>query len=467
MTLYHIPTVYLIIGILYLILPLMVWLVLINQPSRVTSLWCVGGEILGIGLVMVGLREHVPAWVSYAFANGLMWMGGAIQVIALRRALDQGMALKQTTLFITIGLFIFEYFRVVLEDAILRFTWSTLIFTAIFSYIGYLSWRIAQFHQLKSARWLTAVYGLTAFIMFVRMERVQLGLIEPDVISQGIDSALTVITGLLISTLGNFAFVGVFLERANLAEMKATDQRARQEESVRLGEQIAQLERQRTLGTMSASFAHELSQPLTAILMDAQAIKTSMSSLQPDPQEILESIEEIENSTYRTVKLLERIRNFIRPAQSDYEYIDFKTLLDDVAQLLTYEIRKLKIHFEFDVETLPCLVHGDRVQLSQIVLNVYRNAMQAMESSAEKKIFVSLEHSDHRVVLRVRDTGPGIAPDLMCMVEQPFFTSKEDGLGVGLSISSAIAEMHSGNLTISNAVDGGAIVELSLPSTIL
>ena len=112
------------------------------------------------------------------------------------------------------------------------------------------------------------------------------------------------------------------------------------------------------------------------------------------------------------------------------------------------------------------MVHGDRIQLSQIVLNVYRNAMQAMEFSQEKKIYVSLEHSQSRVILRVRDTGPGVAADLKSMVGQPFFTSKEDGLGVGLSISIAIAEMHSGSLTISNAVDGGAIVELSLPSTV-
>jgi C4-dicarboxylate-specific signal transduction histidine kinase len=90
--------------------------------------------------------------------------------------------------------------------------------------------------------------------------------------------------------------------------------------------------------------------------------------------------------------------------------------------------------------------------------------MQAMETSAQKMIFVSLEHMEDRVVLRVRDTGPGVPADLKSLVGQPFVTSKEGGLGVGFSISSAIAEMHSGSLTISNAVDGGAIVELSLPA---
>jgi C4-dicarboxylate-specific signal transduction histidine kinase len=216
---------------------------------------------------------------------------------------------------------------------------------------------------------------------------------------------------------------------------------------------------------MSASFAHELSQPLTAILMDAQAIKTSVTLAESNSsKEILESVEEIEKSTYRTVKLVERIRNFIRPARTDYEYVDLKTLLQDVAQLLAYQIRIQKIDFDFDLDTSPCVVHGDRIQLSQIVLNVYRNAMEAMENRTDKKIHVTLARVDGHVVLCVRDNGPGISADLTSSVGQPFVTSKEHGLGLGLSISTTIAEMHGGSLAISNATEGGAIVELRLPA---
>ena len=465
MTVYHIPTVYLIIGILYLILPLTVWALLFNQPSRALTLWCSGGLLFGVALALVGLRSQLPAWLTYTVANGLMWSAVLMQVLALRRALEQDLALMRAALLIMIGLLGFEYFRVVLQNSVLRFSWSTLIFTGLFSYISYLSWRIAAVNQWKSAKWLSVVYAITAITMLARTTIVLLGFTEPDVVASGVDSVLTVFTGLLISILGNFAFVGMFLERSTQERMKAIAERARQEESARLGDQIAQLERQRTLGTMSASFAHELSQPLTAILMDAQAIKISVASGESNSKEVLESIEEIENSTQRTVQLVERIRNFIRPAQTDYEWVDFKNLLDDVAQLLAYEIRKQKVKFELDVDAAQCWVYGDRVQLSQIVLNVYRNAMQAMEPNASKKIFVSLENSDERVVLRVRDTGPGVSAEMKPVVGEPFVTSKEDGLGVGLSISKTIAEMHSGSLTISNAVDGGAIVELNLPTT--
>jgi signal transduction histidine kinase len=464
MAVLHIPTVYLVIGSLYLLLPLTVLMVLHKQRSRAASFWCLGGEVLGIGLLLIGLRAQLVPWVSYTLANGLMWSGILLQALALRHTLAHDWVFKRSAVGVIACLCVFEFFRTILQDHYLRFAWSMLVFISVFVYISYLAWCIYSKHQLKSAKWLCVVYAITAIAMFVRMERVLMGLAEPDVVAHGVDSVLTVVTGFLISILGNFAFIGMFIERATQSEIKAVTARAQQEESARFGTQVAHLERQRTLGAMSASFAHELSQPLTAILMDAQTIKASLISGDSGTQEILESIQEIENSTYRTAKLVERIRNFIRPAKSDYEAIDLKILLHDVSQLLAYEIKTQHVHFELDLDATKCLVFGDRVQLSQIVLNVYRNAIQAMCNSTTKTIYVSLEQLGDRVVLRVRDSGPGIAESIKDLVGQPFVTSKEDGLGVGLSISKTIAQMHGGSLHISNAKHGGAIVELNLPA---
>jgi len=99
-------------------------------------------------------------------------------------------------------------------------------------------------------------------------------------------------------------------------------------------------------------------------------------------------------------------------------------------------------------------------------LNVYRNAMQAMQGQSDKNIFVTLAREGHAVALRIQDSGPGLTEAIKLTVGQSFVTSKEDGLGVGLSISRAIAEMHGGRLTITNAVGGGALVELNLPSSL-
>lgn len=464
MTVYHIPTVYLVLSFLYILLPIAVWLALNNQKSKTIFLWCAGGELLAIGLLLIGLRASVPSWVSYTLANGLSWMAILIQAMALQRVLKQPLRMVYTGVAVIAWLLVFEYFRLVLQNSHLRFGWALVFFIGAFAFISYLAKRVSVIHGLKNARLLSLVYGAASIVLFVRVLRLVFGFTEPDAAAQGADSFLIVASGVLVSVLGNFTFVGVFIERATNREMLATTARVRQEESARLGEQIAQLERQRTLGAMSYSFAHELSQPLTAILMDTHAIKSSLSANQLDINEIKESIEEVERSANRTVQLVERIRNFIRPTQGDYEDVDMKVLVHDVRLLLSHDIRNQNVQFEWDFGEDACLVRGDKIQLSQIVLNVYRNAIQAMAGAEVRKISVSLEREDQRVILHVHDSGTGLDDIVKDQVGQPFVTTKREGLGVGLSISKTIAEMHLGSLTITNAVDGGALVELNLPA---
>jgi signal transduction histidine kinase len=397
-------------------------------------------------------------------ANGLSWIAILIQAMALQRVLNLPLRMAYTGAAVIAWLLVFEYFRLVLQNSHLRFGWALVFFIGAFAFISYLAKRVSVIHGLKNARLLSLVYGAASFVLFVRVLRLVFGFTEPDAAAQAADSFLIVSSGVLVSVLGNFTFVGVFIERATKREMLATAARVRQEESARLGEQIAQLERQRTLGAMSYSFAHELSQPLTAILMDTHAIKSSLSANQLDINEIKESIEDVERSANRTVQLVERIRNFIRPTQGDYEDVDMKVLVHDVRLLLSHDIRNQNVQFEWDFGEDTCLVHGDKIQLSQIVLNVYRNAIQAMAGADVRKISVSLEREDLRVILHVHDSGTGLDDIVKDQVGQPFVTTKREGLGVGLSISKTIAEMHLGSLTITNAVDGGALVELNLPA---
>ena len=115
--------------------------------------------------------------------------------------------------------------------------------------------------------------------------------------------------------------------------------------------------------------------------------------------------------------------------------------------------------------TVPAhiLVQGDPVQLSQVILNVVRNALDALADTPRREIHVSLHQLQDRAVLRIRDTGPGLRPDLLAQVGTPFFTTKSTGLGMGLSIAKSIVEQFAGTLAIRNADDGGTLVELNFP----
>jgi len=463
MSVFHIPTVYLIVGLLYLMLPLVIWMVLSHLASSIARLWCLGGASMAIGLLLVGLRTEVSPWLSYPLANTLAWTGALLQVLALRRALRLTWQTAPMMGLIALWLCVFEYFRVIAPDAPLRFSWAMIYYFGVFAYIAQLAWRIYGVHGLTSGRWLSLVYALASVMMLIRVVRVLTGESEPGATSQGLDSALTVSSGLLISVIGSFAFVSMFLEQSAKREIEAVKQRVRLEESARLGDQIAHLDRQRTLGAMSASFAHELSQPLTAILMDAQTLKMGLHAGDMTPHEANALIDSVEGNTNRTVQLVERIRQFIRPSQRREGRVDLKTLLNDVADLLAHDLRVQHVQISYDFEPGDWVVMGDRIQLSQILLNVYRNAMQAMLSQATKHLFVSLERQGGHVVLRIQDNGPGVAEAISAQVGQAFVTTKPEGLGVGLSISRTIAELHGGSLTIANAVGGGALVELNLP----
>lgn len=464
MDLIHIPTVFLFMGFIYILMPIAVWIALSNQRSRSIVWWCVGGELFAIGLMLIGLRPVVPTWISYTLANGLSGVAICMQVTALLLVLKQPPSFPVMAIGISVWLAVFEYFRVGLENSHLRFGWALLFFAVAFAYIAYLSLRMSVVYGLRNARVLAAIYGIGALIVCIRMARIAFGFTEPDAAAQGVDSFLPVFSGVIVSVLGSFAFVGLFIERSVIREMLATEERVRQEESARLGEQIAQLERQRSLGMMSYSFAHELSQPLTAILMDTQSIKSSLAAAPVNLNDIRNSVDDVERSATRTVDLIDRIRSFVRPTKAEYTLVDMKVLVNDVQFLLAHEIRAFKTTFVWDFDAADCWVHGDKVQLSQIVLNVYRNAMQAMADGEVRKIFVSLAREEQRVVMRVHDSGPGLPDHMKGQVGQPFVSTKADGLGVGFSISKTIAQMHSGSLSITNAVDGGALVELNLPA---
>jgi signal transduction histidine kinase len=460
----HIPTVYLCLSFVYLLMPVAIWIALNNQRSRSMVWWCVGGELFAIGLLLVGLRPVIPAWVSYTVANGITWAAVMIQMAALRHVLRKSIPRAAMLLLIVVWLVVFEFFRLGVQNSHLRFGWALLFFVGAFGHIAYLARQISVVHAFKNAQVLSLIYIGGALILCVRIIRIAFGYTEPDATAQGVDSFLVVFSGVLVSVLGSFAFVGMFIERAVNREMTATTDRVRQEESARLGAQIAQLERQRTLGAMSYSFAHELSQPLTAILMDTHAIKTSLQARHVNMKDIADAMDDIERSATYTGQLVDRIRNFIQPTQNQYELVDMKALVHDVQNLLMHDIRIHRIQFEWDLDESRCTVLGDKVQLSQIVLNVYRNAIQALLDVNVRLIHVSLEHDGNRIVVRVRDSGPGLNDAMRERLGQPFVSTKTDGLGVGLSISKTIAEMHSGALSIANAVNGGAVVELNLPA---
>jgi C4-dicarboxylate-specific signal transduction histidine kinase len=465
MTFYDIQTVYLVIGFLYVILPATAWMVLSEQRSMPAALWCGGGLVFSVSCFLFALRGNLPDWLTYSAANYLLWMANLLPVIALREQLQQPRRSLALLAAFAVMVLVFEYLNLIANDHVLRFQWSMFILIGLFAYIHQLALAMARTQHSRSASWLSAVYFIAAGIIFIRYLRVALGHAPAGATVSGIDSMLTVCAGLVTSVLGNFAFVGTYLERASKQSMQAAVARAKQEEALRLGAQIAHLDRQRALGTMAAAFAHELSQPLTAILVDTQNAKVALPTDAKNACDLEQALDDIQNSSERAVGLLMRIRNFIKPTLTDHKRIDLQTLTREVIDLMDSQGRSIGVQIQIDLGDTPAWVWGDRIEISQIMVNVLRNAFEAMQNGPERVVTIRLTLTQERCILQFTDTGTGIPPELIDPVGTPFVTSKPEGLGVGFSISRTIAQKHGGSLIIANMPSGGACVTLELPKS--
>lgn len=239
---------------------------------------------------------------------------------------------------------------------------------------------------------------------------------------------------------------------------------AQNEASQQLANQLAHLDRQLSLSNLSASLGHELNQPLTAILTNTQVARRGLQSGLFDNVRVAEFLDRIEHNTKRASAIIERIRNFIGPSVLHHEIVNLNRAVQEVAELVMEKTRSSQVLLTLPPTESPVLVRGDPIQISQIVLNAFHNAIEALEHVAHREIQVSIHGHGGRATVQIRDTGPGLTPEVLTQVGQPFFTTKETGMGMGFSISRTLAEQHAGTLTIGNAQGGGALVELVLPA---
>jgi two-component system sensor kinase FixL len=232
-------------------------------------------------------------------------------------------------------------------------------------------------------------------------------------------------------------------------------------------QQLTHLSRVASLTDFSSALAHELNQPLTAILANAQAALRFLSRDEPDLTEIRAILREIAESDKRAGDLIHHLRLLMKHGEEEFAPVDLNQVVREVLDFLHGEfvMRDVDVH----VSLTPNLPHvnGDRVQLQQLILNLACNASEAMEGQqrGRKTLGARTVHGgDDSVQLVVSDTGPGIEAARVGRIFDPFFTTKENGLGLGLPISRNIAMAHGGDLIAERSEGNGAIFRLVLPA---
>jgi C4-dicarboxylate-specific signal transduction histidine kinase len=245
-----------------------------------------------------------------------------------------------------------------------------------------------------------------------------------------------------------------------------TDQRRAEAASQKSRDEIAHLNRVAAMGELAASLAHELNQPLAAILINSQAASRFLSGKPPNLARVHDCLSAIAADDERAGEVIQRLRGMLKKGESRASLVYLDEVVNDALRLVGNDalLRQVSVKFEPLTDLPPVL--GDRIQLYQVVLNLIVNGLEAVAERPPGNRWVlvrTAEGDDGRVELTVEDSGNGVAASDLARVFEPFFSTKPEGLGVGLSISRSIVQAHRGQIWAENAVGGGAIFRCVLP----
>lgn len=246
-----------------------------------------------------------------------------------------------------------------------------------------------------------------------------------------------------------------------------TERRKAQDAALQAQAELAHAARVATLGEFTASIAHEVNQPLMAVVTSGEAALRWLRRGQPDLSEIDTALARVVSEGRRASEIVKRIRAFLTKATPRPGKIEIAGLVEEATQLVQRELVREHVELRSGIDTgLPPII-GDRVQLQQVVVNLMVNARQAMVEHGGRRLLTvtASRASPTEVAIAVRDSGPGIAPQNSERLFAPFFTTKPDGMGMGLAICRTIAEAHGGRLMAESPPGGGAIFSLILPAS--
>jgi len=232
--------------------------------------------------------------------------------------------------------------------------------------------------------------------------------------------------------------------------------------------ELAHAGRLSTLGEMAAGLAHELNQPLTAISAFAEGSLLRLDRGRLSEPEIVSTFGRIAEAAQLAGGIIRRLRSFVQKREAQYLSVDINHLVDDVHKFVEAELKQQKISIEFNLAATLPTVEADFIELQQVLLNLIRNASDAIVEDDDDEQFIAISTSENNagfVEITVEDSGPGISQNMSEQAFEPFYTSKANGLGIGLGICQRIVEAHRGRIWIGDSPLGGASVHVELPTT--
>jgi two-component system sensor kinase FixL len=256
---------------------------------------------------------------------------------------------------------------------------------------------------------------------------------------------------------GNQRFFTGFIR--DLTERQRTEARLHELQS-----ELVHISRLTAMGEMASTLAHELNQPLSAISNYMKGSRRLLEKSSESTAALLrDAMEKASEQALRAGQIIKRLRDFVSRGETERRVENARKLVEEASALALVGARNQGVRVKYEFDPAADLVLADRVQIQQVLLNLMRNAVEAMETSERRELTIATaKDSEDTVAISVADTGCGISSEASNQLFQPFFTTKRQGMGVGLSISRTIVEAHGGRLEALPNAGGGTIFRLTL-----
>jgi signal transduction histidine kinase len=226
----------------------------------------------------------------------------------------------------------------------------------------------------------------------------------------------------------------------------------------------ADASRRQTMSALTSAISHELGQPLTSMIHNAQAGRMMIAAKHVTLDTMDEILSDIESEGVQATRIIDRLRTMLRSRQLDMKPVDLHAVIRESLALVAHEMKARQIEATVNLSSSPCVISGDQVLLQQVLVNLVVNAMDAMAETppARRRVTISTEVTTADVKVSVRDTGRGLPAEIDGKLFAPFVTTKAHGLGIGLAITRTIVDAHGGTIDAHNNPEGGAIFTVTL-----
>jgi two-component system, LuxR family, sensor kinase FixL len=246
----------------------------------------------------------------------------------------------------------------------------------------------------------------------------------------------------------------------DLTERQDTDKRLQELQS-----ELLHVARLSDMGQMASALAHELNQPLSAVINWTQAARRTLATQREAPTKVLDYMDNAIAQADRAGQIIRRLRDFIERGETEQQIEDISQVVEEATALALVGAKESGVRATFNLATGLPPVMIDKVQVQQVVINLVRNAIEAMAAVEERRLTVVARMAeDGMIEVSIEDTGPGLPPDVAARLFQPFVSTKDKGMGLGLSISRSIIDNLGGRLRVASNTDGGVTFSFSLPA---